>query len=96
MSTPAPQVTPQSFGPSGSRDRRPGGDHRQRGTVGRRTRGGRRFPGEPAATAAVIAVGSAGGPLSAAHDTATVVLLASMHLATGAAFVATAAMVTAR
>ncbi|MGH3658385.1 MAG: DUF6069 family protein [Micromonosporaceae bacterium] len=45
------------------------------------------------AAAAVVAVVSAGGPLSAAHDTATGALLAAMHLVTGAAFVATAATV---
>jgi hypothetical protein len=48
------------------------------------------------AAAAVFAVVSAGGPLSAAHDTATAALLAAMHLVTGAAFVATAARVRAR
>jgi hypothetical protein len=48
------------------------------------------------AAAAVFAVVSAGGPLSAAHDTATGALLATMHLVTGAAFVATAAKVRAR
>jgi Family of unknown function (DUF6069) len=39
--------------------------------------------------AAVFAVVSAGAPLSAAHDTATGVLLATMHLVTGAAFLVT-------
>jgi hypothetical protein len=48
------------------------------------------------AAAAVFAVVSAGGPLSAAHDTATGALLATMHLFTGAVFVATAARVRAR
>jgi hypothetical protein len=48
------------------------------------------------AAAAVFAVVSAGGPLSAAHDTATGALLAAMHLLTGAAFVATAARVRPR
>jgi hypothetical protein len=48
------------------------------------------------AAAAVFAVVSAGGPLSAAHDTATGALLAAMHLVTGAAFVATAARVRER
>jgi hypothetical protein len=48
------------------------------------------------AAAAVFAVVSAGGPLSAAHDTATGALLATMHLITGAAFVATAARVRGR
>jgi hypothetical protein len=48
------------------------------------------------AAAAVFAVVSAGGPLSAAHDTATGALLATMHLVTGAAFVATAARVRGR
>jgi peptidoglycan/LPS O-acetylase OafA/YrhL len=43
------------------------------------------------AAAAVFAVVSAGGPLSAVHDTATGALLATMHLLTGAVFVATAA-----
>jgi Family of unknown function (DUF6069) len=40
--------------------------------------------------AAVFAVVSAGAPLSAAQDTATGVLLATMHLVTGAAFLITA------
>jgi hypothetical protein len=40
--------------------------------------------------AAAFAVVSAGAPLSAAQDTATGVLLASMHLATGGAFLITA------
>jgi hypothetical protein len=48
------------------------------------------------AAAAVVAVVSAGGPLSVAHDTPTGALLAAMHLVTGAAFVATAARVRAR
>jgi len=48
------------------------------------------------AAAAVFAVVSAGGPLSAAHDTATGALLATMRLVTGAVFVATAARVRAR
>jgi hypothetical protein len=48
------------------------------------------------AAAAVFAVVSVGGPLSAAHDTATGALLATMHLVTGAAFVATAARVRGR
>jgi hypothetical protein len=48
------------------------------------------------AAAAVVAVVSTGGPLLAAHDTATGALLATMHLVTGAAFVATAARVKAR
>lgn len=39
---------------------------------------------------ALIAAGSAAGPLAGAHDTATGVLLASMHLITGAAFLASA------
>jgi hypothetical protein len=42
------------------------------------------------AASAVVAVESAGGPLLAAHDTATGALLAAMHLITSAAFVATA------
>jgi hypothetical protein len=40
--------------------------------------------------AALIAVVSAGAPLFAAQDTATGVLLATMHLVTGAAFLVTA------
>lgn len=40
--------------------------------------------------AALFAVVSAGAPLSAAQDTATGVLLATMHLVTGAAFLVTA------
>jgi hypothetical protein len=48
------------------------------------------------AAAAVVAVVSAAGPLSAAQDTATGVLLAAMHLVTGAAFIAAAARVRAR
>jgi hypothetical protein len=40
--------------------------------------------------AAVFAVVSAGAPLSAAQDTATGVLLATMHLVTGGAFLITA------
>jgi hypothetical protein len=48
------------------------------------------------AAAAVVAVVSTGGPLLAAHDTATGALLATMHLVTGATFVATAARVKAR
>jgi hypothetical protein len=40
--------------------------------------------------AALIAVVSAGAPLSVAQDTATGVLLATMHLVTGAAFLVTA------
>jgi Family of unknown function (DUF6069) len=48
------------------------------------------------AAAAAFAVVSAGGPLSAAHDTATGALLAAMHLVTGAVFVATAAKMRAR
>lgn len=48
------------------------------------------------AAAAVVAVMSAGGPLSATDDTATGALLATMHLVTGAAFVATAARVRKR
>ncbi len=38
----------------------------------------------------LFAVGSAGGPLSTAEDTSTGVLLAAMHLLTGAAFAITA------
>jgi hypothetical protein len=40
--------------------------------------------------ATLVAVVSAGAPLSAAQDTATGVLLATMHLVTGAAFLVTA------
>ena len=40
--------------------------------------------------AALFAVVSAGAPLSAAQDTATGVLLATMHLVTGTAFLVTA------
>ena len=42
------------------------------------------------AAGVLVAVVSAGGPLSAAEDTATGVLLAVMHLLTGAAFAITA------
>lgn len=48
------------------------------------------------AAAGVFAVVSTSGPLSTANDTATGVLLAAIHLATGTAFVATAAKMTAR
>jgi Family of unknown function (DUF6069) len=48
------------------------------------------------AAAAVIAVVSTAGPLSTALDAATGVLLAAMHLITGAAFLAAAATVRAR
>ena len=41
-------------------------------------------------SAALVAVVSAGAPLGAAQDTATGVLLATMHLATGATFLITA------
>ena len=44
----------------------------------------------------MIAVVSTAGPLSTALDTATGVLLAAMHLITGAAFLAAAATVRAR
>ncbi len=43
--------------------------------------------------AALVAVVSAGAPLSAAQDTATGVLLAAMHLVTGTAFLVTASRV---
>jgi peptidoglycan/LPS O-acetylase OafA/YrhL len=43
--------------------------------------------------AALVAVASAGVPLSAADDTATGVLLAAMHLVTGATFLVTASKV---
>ena len=46
--------------------------------------------------AALVAVVSAAGPLSTAHDTATGVLLAAMHLVTGAAFLLTASRAGAR
>lgn len=42
------------------------------------------------AAGVLVAVASAGGPLSAAEDTTTGVLLAAMHLMTGAAFAITA------
>lgn len=42
------------------------------------------------ATGVLVAVVSAGGPLSTAEDTSTGVLLAAMHLLTGAAFAITA------
>jgi peptidoglycan/LPS O-acetylase OafA/YrhL len=45
--------------------------------------------------AALIAVVSAGAPLSVADETATGVLLAAMHLVTGAAFLVTASRVRA-
>ena len=48
------------------------------------------------AAAAVVAVVSTAGPLSTALDTATGVLLAAMHLITGATFLAAAATVRAR
>jgi hypothetical protein len=51
----------------------------------------RRWARVVVAAGAVFAVGSAVGPLSAAQDTASGVLLAAMHLVTGAAFLATAA-----
>lgn len=47
-------------------------------------------------TAAAFTVVSIGGPLSTAEDTASAVLLAMMHLITGAAFLATAAKMRAR
>ncbi len=47
-------------------------------------------------TAGVLALASAAGPLDGGHDTATGVLLAPMHLTTGAAFVAAAAKVEVR
>ena len=43
--------------------------------------------------AALVAVVSAGAPLSVAQDTATGVLLATMHLVTGAVFLVTASRV---
>ncbi|QBI18489.1 hypothetical protein ER308_02175 [Egibacter rhizosphaerae] len=42
----------------------------------------------------VVAVASAAGPLAGGHDTATGVLLATMHVTTGAAFVVAATKVT--
>jgi len=56
----------------------------------------RQWVGVVMAAAAVVAVVSAAGPLSTALDTATGVLLAAMHLITGAAFLAAAATVRAR
>lgn len=56
-----------------------------------RRRGGR-WPRAVVATAALLAVVSATAPLATAADTATGVLLATMHLVTGAAFVVTASM----
>jgi len=46
--------------------------------------------------AMLVAVLTTGGPLSNAHDTATGVLLAAMHLVTGATFVVTASRVATR
>jgi Family of unknown function (DUF6069) len=46
--------------------------------------------------AALVAVVSAGAPLSAANDTATGVLLGTMHLVTGAAFLVAASRVGAK
>jgi hypothetical protein len=48
------------------------------------------------AATAVFAVVSTAGPLSTAQDAATAILLAAMHLVTGAAFLAAAATVRAR
>jgi Family of unknown function (DUF6069) len=47
-------------------------------------------------TAAVVAVVSAAGPLSAAHDTATGLLLAAMHVTTGTVFLVTASRMRAQ
>jgi hypothetical protein len=55
----------------------------------------RRWVGAVLVAAALIAVVSAGAPLSAAQDAATGVLLAAMHLVTGAAFLVTASRVRA-
>jgi hypothetical protein len=63
--------------------------------LARAARRSRRWVRVVMAAAALVAVVSAGGPLSVAHDTATGALLAGMHLITGAAFVATAAAVSA-
>ncbi len=46
--------------------------------------------------AGVVAVVSAGGPLDGGHDTATRVLLATMHVTTGAAFVVAATRIRSR
>lgn len=45
--------------------------------------------------AALVAVVSAGGPMTAAHDTATGVLLVAMHLVAGTTFVVAASRVAA-
>lgn len=49
-----------------------------------------------ASVGAAVAVSSAVGPLVGGHDTATSVLLATMHLTTGAAFVVVATRVRGR
>ena len=49
-----------------------------------------------AVVAGVFAVASAAGPLDGGHDTATGVLLATMHVTTGAAFVTAATRVKER
>jgi hypothetical protein len=48
------------------------------------------------AAALLAVVSAAGGPLPAADDLATGVLLAAMHLVTGATFLVTASRVSAR
>ena len=50
----------------------------------------RRWVAMLAAVASVFAVASAAGPLAGGHDTGTSVLLATMHVTTGAAFVVAA------
>ena len=50
----------------------------------------RRWVGGVGVGGAVVALGSAAGPLDGGHDTATGVLLATMHLTTGAVFVVAA------
>lgn len=53
----------------------------------------RRWVARLAIMAGVLALASAAGPLAGGYDTATRVLLATMHVTTGAAFVAAAAWV---
>lgn len=53
----------------------------------------RRWIARLAVVAGVFAVVSAAGPLDGGHDTATGVLLATMHVTTGAAFVVAATRV---
>ena len=56
----------------------------------------RRWVAMLAVAAGVFAVVSAAGPLDGGHDTATGVLLATMHVTTGAAFVGAATKVRVR